>query len=81
MNAITVKVRPKTYTVKVKFPGPQGPGAANGGGSQSGDPFYIHPTSRKVYLYNSGLYYEHAVQILDGGPQLVWLGTSTATPT
>lgn len=81
MNAITVKVRPKSYTVKIKFPGPQGASSGAGGGSQLGDKFYTHPTSRKIYLFDGSLYYEHGVQVLDGVPSLVWLGTSTATPT
>lgn len=82
MNAITVKVRPKAYTVKIKFPGPQGAsGGGSGGGSALGDKIYTHPTSRKVYLYDGSLYYEHGVQVLDGVPSLVWLGTSTASPT
>lgn len=81
MNAITVKLRPKVYTVKIRFPGPQGPSSPSGGGSQLGDKIYIHPTSRKLYLFDGSLYYEHVVQVLDGVPALVWLGTSTATPT
>jgi len=83
VNAITVKLRPKVYTVKIRFPGPQGPSGVGGGGggSQLGDKIYTHPTSRKLYLFDGSLYYEHGVQVLDGVPSLVWLGTSTATPT